>query len=127
VINGNSFYLKRGGRAATYDISTNALMGSLAKTLLGCVHGEVEKVAQSNNATVETKETSEGHVVTLTARKVAARGYSKIVLTYRKSDSMLVRMQMDQAGGISTVYVMSDIKTGVDIDPSEFNIPSKQQ
>jgi outer membrane lipoprotein-sorting protein len=40
---------------------------------------------------------------------------------------MLVRMQMDQAGGISTVYVMSDIKTGVDIDPSEFNIPSKQQ
>lgn len=125
VINGTSFYMKRGGRGSTFDTSKNTLMRDLSSTLLNCLGGKVQEVADANNASVWAEEVSGTYLVTLKARKVATKGYSRIVLTYRKSDCLLVKMQMDEFGGISTIYSMSGIKTGSGVSADKFAIPAK--
>lgn len=123
TINGNQFHLKRSGKASTYNTDKNALMGSLSKTLLRCIKGQVSATAEDNDADVEAKSNGNNWEVTLLARKKAARGYSKIILEYRKSDGMLVSMEMVEFSGISNLYRMSDILTGMEIDKSVYIIP----
>ena len=65
-------------------------------------------------------------MVTLTTDNAARRGYSKIVLTYRKSDCVLVKMIMDEPSGVSTSYEMRDIKKNAAFPDSVFIVPAKQ-
>ena len=64
-------------------------------------------------------------MVTLTNDNAARRGYSKIVLTYRKSDCLLVKMVMDEPTGISTLYEMKDIKKNASFTDDVFKLPAK--
>ncbi len=64
-------------------------------------------------------------MVTLTNDNAARRGYSKIVLTYRKSDCLLVKMVMDEPTGISTLYEMKEIKKNASFPDDVFKLPAK--
>lgn len=125
IINGNQFYMNRGRKASTFDTDKNALMRSLSQTLIRCVRGEASQVATDNNADISTSSSGSNYVVTLTAKKNSPKGYSKIVLKYRKSDCMLVSMEMTEFIGVVNLYEMSDIKTGVSVDASVYTVPSK--
>lgn len=127
VVNGNKFHMNKGGKAMTFDTSKNALMGSLANTLVNCIKGDPETVAAANNAKLAASETAEGYVVTLTASASAAghRGYSKIVLTYRKSDCVLVKMIMEETVGITNTYEMKEVKKNTSLPSDAFRIPTK--
>lgn len=125
VINGQRFHLNRSGKASTFDISKNQMMASLAGTLTGCIKGDPAKVAADNGVSLSAVETTEGYVVTLAADVTGRRGYSKIVLTYRKSDCMLVKMVMEEPAGISTVYQMSEIRRNTSFPEDVFRIPGQ--
>lgn len=125
VVNGNKFHMNKGGKAMTFDTSKNALMGSLANTLVNCIKGDPETVAAANNAKLAVSETAEGYVVTLTASAAGHRGYSKIVLTYRKSDCVLVKMIMEETVGITNTYEMKDVKKNTSLPSDAFRIPTK--
>ena len=122
VVNGNKFHMNKGGKAMT---SKNALMGSLANTLVNCIKGDPETVAAANNAKLAASETAEGYVVTLTASAAGHRGYSKIVLTYRKSDCVLVKMIMEETVGITNTYEMKEVKKNTSLPSDAFRIPTK--
>lgn len=124
VVNGNKFHMNKGGKAMTFDTSKNALMGSLANTLVNCIKGDPETVAAANNAKLAASETAEGYVVTLTAA-AGHRGYSKIVLTYRKSDCVLVKMIMEETVGITNTYEMKEVKKNTSLPSDAFRIPTK--
>lgn len=125
VVNGNKFHMNKGGKAMTFDTSKNALMGSLANTLVNCIKGDPETVAAANNAKLAASETAEGYVVTLTAAAAGHRGYSKIVLTYRKSDCVLVKMIMEETVGITNTYEMKEVKKNTSLPSDAFRIPTK--
>lgn len=125
VVNGNKFHMNKGGKSSTFDTSKNQMMGSLAKTLTGCIKGCPQQVATDNGAEISETETAEGYVVTLTAGASAKRGYSKIVLVYRKSDCVLTKMTMEEVSGISTVYEMKGIKKNTSFPEDVFRVPGK--
>ena len=125
VVNGNKFHMNKGGKASTFDTSKNQMMGSLAKTLTGCIKGCPQQVATDNGAELSETETAEGYVVTLTAGAGAKRGYSKIVLVYRKSDCVLTKMTMEEVSGIATVYEMKGIKKNTSFPEDVFRVPGK--
>lgn len=125
VVNGNKFHMNKGGKSSTFDTSKNQMMGSLAKTLTGCIKGRPQQVATDNGAEISEVETAEGYVVTLTASTGAKRGYSKIVLVYRKSDCVLTKMTMEEVSGIATVYEMKGIKKNTSFPEDVFRVPGK--
>ena len=123
TIDGARFYMARGGAPKCFDTDKNAMMRSLRNTLLYCVRGKARSVAQENGADISATEEGGNYVVTLTARKPAPRGYSSIILTYRKADAMLVRMEMNEFSGIRQVYAMSAMKKDVPVPAEVFAIP----
>lgn len=125
IIDRTKLCMVRSGKRNVYDITKNALMGSLSSTLLNCITGKIRTLAVANDAEIGAEQTSEGYVVTLTARKKASKGYSKIVLLYDPATCILKRMEMVEFSQISTLYKMSSIKTGVNIDPYVYAFPEK--
>ena len=110
IIDGPYMRSDLNGTAVDVDTSKNAQMRNLRNTLLNCIAGDVETVARENDAELVSKPKSGGgKTVTLTARRQAARGYSKIVLEYR-ADGVLTSMIMEEFGGVSTEMKFSNIK-----------------
>ncbi|MCR5017701.1 MAG: outer membrane lipoprotein carrier protein LolA [Bacteroidales bacterium] len=109
IIDGPFLRSDLNGTAMDVDTSRNAQMRNLKNTLLNCIAGDVEKVAADNDADLVSKPKNGGRVVTLTAKKAAARGYSRIVLEYRQ-DGMLTYMLLEEFGGISTEMKISNIR-----------------
>jgi len=98
------------GTAADVDTSKNAQMRNQRNTLLNCISGDVETVAKDNDADLVIKPRQGGaKSVTITARRQAARGYSRIVLDYR-ADGVLTSMTLEEFGGVSTEMKFSNIK-----------------
>lgn len=112
-IDGKNFTIVRGKAPQKFDTSKNALMASLSNTLLNCFKGKVSAIAKDNDAEVKITETADKYLVTLTAKKAAARGYSKIVMTYRKSDGLLMALEMEEFSGIDNLYTMSQPKRNI--------------
>ncbi len=123
VIDGGLMYLNRGGKANNFDLTKNKLMSSLSSMLLGCIAGNAGQVADANNADISVSESGNDYVVTIKARNQAVRGYSDIVLNYRKSDCLLVKMDITEFSGIRNVYEMSSIDARAAVDSSVFSIP----
>lgn len=103
IIDGDWLRSNVGMKQIDVDTTKNPTMRGLRNTLLNCIMGEYEKAAQDNNADVAVENKAGGKEVTLTARKQAARGYSKIVVEYN-AQKRPVRMVMDEFNGVSTEY-----------------------
>ncbi|MDE6872727.1 MAG: outer membrane lipoprotein carrier protein LolA [Bacteroidales bacterium] len=125
IIDGTKVSMSHGGRKNVYDTSRNALMGSLSATLLGCITGQVRPLAMENDAEIAAEQTKDGYLVTMTARKKAAKGYSSIVLLYDLKTCVLKRMEMVEFSKISNLYEMSSIKTGGAIPPAVYVFDGK--
>ncbi len=125
VINGDNFYMRRGKRSKLYNTAKNATMKRLSGTLLHCLHGTPLELVKLTDSDLSTTKDKNHYIVTLTAKKKQVRGYAKIILHYDIKSKLLVRMQMDEYNGNSTVYAMSGSKTNGNIKTEVFNIPEK--
>lgn len=110
IIDGPFLRSDLNGTAMDVDTSRNAQMRNLKNTLLNCIAGDVDKVAAENDANIATKSKSGGgRTVTLTAKKAAARGYSRIVIDYR-ADGTMTSMLLEEFTGVSTEIKISNIR-----------------
>ena len=109
IIDGNKMSINLRGKKVVADTEKNATMRTQRNTLMNCITGNWKKVATENNADFSVSEKGANKVVTLTAKKAAARGYSKIVITYRKSDNLPVELVFEEFNGTKTTYKMSNI------------------
>lgn len=125
VINGANFYMARNDKKMLFDTSKNQMMRNLSNTLLYCIQGKIRQLATENDANVDVSESADNYIVTLTARKKAARGYKTIVLHYAKKTCLLTTMRMDEMNGASTLYQLTDTQVNSTIDASKFIIPKK--
>ena len=75
---------------------------------MNCITGKWQQAATDNNAETSVTDKGANKVVTLTAKKTAPRGYSKIVITYRKSDNLPVELVFEEFNGTVTTYKMTN-------------------
>lgn len=123
VINGEQLYIAKGKKRNKYDTKKNATMRQLSSTLLNCTMGKLETVAAENNADISVKENGSMYDVVLKARKKAAKGYSEIALSYRKTDGVLCSMKLVEFNENITEYKFSAFKINTILRSGVFNIP----
>lgn len=126
IINGNDFYMVRGKKTNKFNTEKNKTMRGLRNTLLYCVHGKPNTLAQENGAEITAEKKAKGYEVTLVSTKKTPRGYAKIVLMYDLKSKLLTTMQMDEYNGNSTLYEMNGLKTNGNVDAKVFDIPEKK-
>lgn len=125
IINGNDFYMIRGKKINKFNTEKNKTMRSLRNTLLYCVHGKSATLAAENGAEITTKKKADGYEVVLVHTKKNPRGYARIVLNYDLNSKLLIRMQMDEFNGNSTLYEMENLVVNGTIKDNVFDIPEK--
>lgn len=108
IINGKTISINLRGKKSVVDIEKNASMKVQRNTLMNCITGKWQQAATDNNAETSVTEKGGNKVVTLTAKKTAPRGYSKIVITYRKSDNLPVELVFEEFNGTVTTYKMTN-------------------
>ena len=125
LVNGMMMYIRRGSDVGnTFDCVKTPAMGILRNSLLYSIRGKMRDVAKENDGTLTVTEEAKNYVVTVSAKKKAARGYSRISVTYRKSDCLPVVLVMEEFSGTVNTYTMSDIVTRKPAD-SIFEIPKR--
>lgn len=125
IINGDDFYMVRGKKTNKFNTAKNKTMRGLRNTLLYCVHGKPSALAAENGAEITAEKKSNGYEVVLVSTKKTPRGYAKIVLLYDLKSKLLIKMQMDEYNGNSTLYEMSGLNVNTNLDTSKFSIPEK--
>lgn len=121
IINADKMLVKRDGKANIFDLTKNKLMNSLAVTLLYSMQGRIAELSELCDADIEATMDASGWNITLTARKKAPKGYSRIDLRY-SPDGSITYMKMTEFAGISTTYEMPTLTHALPSDPSVFNI-----
>ncbi|MBP5398013.1 MAG: hypothetical protein J6Y32_05250 [Bacteroidales bacterium] len=104
LIDGNSMVNRREGREIKSDLSRNALMRSLANTLLYAFSGQLETLSKEQKTSLTVSSDGDTYKAVLDAQQKLPRGYSHIEIRYRKSDGQIVSMTMDEFTGQSTYY-----------------------
>ena len=103
IISGPMLRSNSQGKQLSVDTSKSPMFKNLRNTLLNCITGEYEKAATDNDAELSVSEKSGVKTVTMKARKAAPRGYSQIIMEYKKDRP--VRMVLEEFGGILTEYI----------------------
>lgn len=103
VISGPMLRSNTQGKQISVDTEKSPMFKNLRNTLLNCIMGEYETAASDNDADLTVSEKAGVKTVTMKARKAAPRGYSQIVMEYKKGRP--VRMVLEEFGGILTEYI----------------------
>jgi len=125
IINGTKLFIRRGGKTNKGDTRHNKQMDQLSEILFSCLKGELQAAADSNNADITAKTVGDEYEVTIKARKKASKGFSLIVLRYRKSDCQILSMRLEEFSGVTNEYKMTACKTGHSIPQTRFDFPKK--
>lgn len=106
-IEGTQVKVNLDGKKADLNAEKVKLVQLQRATLLNCLSGNWEQAAVDNNAETTTVEEDGLKTITLTAQgKIPRGGYASVVLTYRVSDGVLVRMVLEEAVGAINTYEM---------------------
>lgn len=125
VIDGTNVFIRQDGRERRFDTTRNAPMRGMSATLLNCVKGDTQKVADENDADIQVQKFARSTDVTITARRKAVRGYSRIELSYRKSDGLLQYMRLTEFNGNVNEYKMTNFVQSATLPADAFTIPAK--
>ena len=106
-VSGNTMTIKNGSAKQVFDLAKNIMMKGLSNTLNYAFQGQLTKLAAEHDADITASKDGKFYLITLTARKKAPRGYSKIVAYYRIADCLLTSMRMDEFNGASTFYTIN--------------------
>lgn len=109
IIDGKTIKINYKGKKNVVDTDKNTAMSLQRNTLMNCISGNWKKAATDNNAESSVTEKGGNKIVSLKSKKSSTRGYSKIVITYRKSDNIPVEMVLEEFNGTSTTYKLSNI------------------
>lgn len=106
-IDGTKVKMNLDGKKAELDAEKVKLVRLQRSTLLNCLSGNWEQAAVDNNAEIETVEENGMKTITLTAKgKIPRGGYASVVLTYRVTDGILIKMILEEAVGAINTYEM---------------------
>ena len=107
IIDGPFLRLDLKGVALDVNTDTNKAVRPQRNAILYGIQGKYEDIAREMDADCTVSQNKEGgkHVV-IKVRKPLPKGYSGMELDYKKN-GQLRRMVLEEAGGISTEYILS--------------------
>ncbi len=100
-------------------------MKGLRDVLLGCIAGKVETIAKENDGALTVKEVKDFYNITMEPANPGVMGYSRIALTYRKADCVMIRMETVEVGGVTEVIKLEEVRRVSSVDPAKFVLPKK--
>ena len=105
LITKEKFEVQKKGRVQNFNIKNpERRMGLYRSTLLLCMSGDVEKVANINEASAEYKTVGGRYVCTITAKHASAREIASLVLEYDTKSGRLLRMVITEGNDNYTTY-----------------------
>ena len=125
TINGNRVYMNRAGKSQVYDITKVPMVKRLSSSILDAVCGKVRKLAGDNNADMKVMDSGSSYIITMTARQEASTGYARTTLEYRKSDCILVKLELEEFTHVVNSFSFDGISTTSSIDKAVFEIPAR--
>lgn len=125
VINGNTLYLNRSGKVQVFDLAKVAMMRGLSNSIMFAVKGQVRKIAEENDADMKVLDNGTHYIVSMTAKTSSAKGYARTSITYRKSDCVLVKLELEEFSHVINSFSFDNIVRNKAIDDSVYVIPAK--
>lgn len=125
TINGNKVYMNRGGKAQVYDVTKVPMVKRLSSSILDAVCGKVRKLAADNDAEMKVLDSGQSYIITMTARQEATTGYARTTLEYRKSDCLLVKLELEEFSHVVNSFAFSGVSLDSPLDKTVFEIPNK--
>ena len=105
IIEGNLVRINMDGKKADLDAEKVKMVELQRATLLNCLSGNWEQAAIDNNAEATISEENGLKTISIVANgKVPKGGYKSVVLTYRVSDGMMIKMVLEEAIGSINTY-----------------------
>ena len=105
IIEGNMVRINMDGKKADLDAEKVKMVELQRATLLNCLSGNWEQAAIDNNAEATISEENGLKTISIVANgKVPKGGYKSVVLTYRVSDGMMIKMVLEEAIGSINTY-----------------------
>ena len=105
IIDGNNVKINLDGKKHDINASKVKKVELQRSTLLNCLSGKWEQAAADNNAELTIKEDKGIKTVSINAKgKVPKGGYKSMELTYRLSDSGMIKMVLEDSNGIINTY-----------------------
>lgn len=112
LIQNGMLTMRSQGKEKKYDLAKVPMMNSLANLLLKAMSGQIRSLAAENNTSDYTvMDDGKDYIVRFEAKEKAAVGYSNITFHYRKTDCLLVQLDMVEFSGMASIYLLKDIKT----------------
>lgn len=120
ILNGTNVYLNKGSRSDVIDIKQNKMFRSIANIMMNSVVGKC--LTDKNEFNVSVKEVGNEWVATLIPQKKELKQmYSKIILHFSKSDSVIKMVEMHEKNGDNTVIKLVNVKINSKIDAGAFS------
>ncbi len=123
IIDGTTYLSKQSGQKKHYSTDKKGVIADFSASLIHSLNGEVEQVAQANNAEIRSKADNQYYTFTLTRNdsgKKKKQDVVKIVLRYSKRTSVLVYMSIEDRAGNTTTYALQHPQLNVAIPDNVF-------
>lgn len=105
IIEGDKVKMNMDGKKNELDANKLNMVKLQRATLINCLSGYWEQVAEDNNAESTIKEKDGLCTIFLKVKeKAVIGGYSALELTYRIADGKLVKMMLEEATGTRNTY-----------------------
>lgn len=104
IIDGSKMTIKRAGKTQVFDTNKNLMMQGLSHMLIYAFQGKVKELAQEQGTEIAAFQDGDLYVVTLTAVKKSARGYSKAIFRYSTKTCAIKSMVLTEFSGKVTTY-----------------------
>lgn len=123
IIDGTTYVTKQSGHKKHYSTDKKGLMADWSSSMIHSMKGEVEEVAQANNAEIRSKIDNSYYYFTLLRQDTGKKKKSdvvRIVLRYNKKTCLLVYMSIEDRAGNTTTYALQHPQLNATIPDNVF-------
>ena len=122
IFNGSKVYVGGKNRKDVIDTNTNKIFKEVARIMMSTVTGKA--LSNSTDFNVDIETSGNNWTVTLVPKKKDIKQmFTKIVLTFTKSDTMISEINIYEKNGDRTNIKLKDITTNTSLNENLFAIP----
>lgn len=122
IFNGTKVYVGNKSRKDVIDTNTNKVFKEVARIMMNTVTGKA--LSNASEFTVDVADNKTSYLITLIPKKKELKQmFSKIVLTFSKSNTMISEVNIYEKNGDWTNIKLTGIKKNGTINESAFTIP----
>ena len=121
ILNENQVLLKKGNRNDIIDVNQNKMFKEIARIMMNSVLGKC--LTDKKDFKVSLSNQKNYYIATLLPQKKEMKQtFTKIILHYNRESSMIVKVDMHERNGDSTIIELINIQKNIPIESSVYEI-----